>query len=422
MLRHFCLARLGAALAVIWAGACQSDWLLSTAAEPEDEGVGGSAPHHVAGASGLGGECADCDDCDSGACLPAPPRAEIAVAIAGACLRRETKLHCWGGIDHQPPLLGNPEGTGSSLPLQLAADIGWASVSTTAGPHFCGLSQAGTTYCWGGNGSGQLGLGDGEDRLEPTALPQVSFRAVVAGSGHTCALSAEGEAYCWGRNLDGELGLGHRDSAAAPKKVVGAPKLTSLSLGWGHTCGITPQNELYCWGRNLEGQLGLGDLESRTVPVRIPMAQGTRSFATGGHHTCVLDEAGDLYCFGENLDGQVSGGPEETISSPTLIELEEPVTRVSAGVYSTVFLGESGSLYVSGDLQAVSPAVRDASEPTSPARVETDVSFASVAVGYSFACGLTPDDRVYCWGQNGSGQLGLGDTENRDSPTEVALP
>jgi alpha-tubulin suppressor-like RCC1 family protein len=47
--------------------------------------------------------------------------------------------------------------------------------------------------------SGQLGLGDTEERLTPTkveGLPKV--KAVAAGYGHSLALTESGEVYAWG--------------------------------------------------------------------------------------------------------------------------------------------------------------------------------------------------------------------------------
>lgn len=54
-------------------------------------------------------------------------------------------------------------------------------------------------YCWGANGSGQLGKGDMANATTPTqvtALSQVS--GVAAGGAFTCAFLTGGGVYCWG--------------------------------------------------------------------------------------------------------------------------------------------------------------------------------------------------------------------------------
>ena len=45
--------------------------------------------------------------------------------------------------------------------------------------------------------------------------------------------------------------------------------------------------------------------------------------------------------------------------------------------------------------------------------------FRQVSAGYGFTCGVTTDDLAYCWGTNGSGQLGDGTTNPRSRPHAV---
>jgi alpha-tubulin suppressor-like RCC1 family protein len=44
-----------------------------------------------------------------------------------------------------------------------------------------------------------------------------------------------------------------------------------------------------------------------------------------------------------------------------------------------------------------------------PVRVVGGLVFREVTAGDQFTCGLTTDDRAYCWGVNGNGELGIGD-------------
>jgi len=56
-----------------------------------------------------------------------------------------------------------------------------------------------------------------------------------------------------------------------------------------------------------------------------------------------------------------------------------------------------------------------------PVRVDQR-RWASVVAGYGCTCGLLTDGHVLCWGDNTEGQLGQGDFDARPSPVEVALP
>jgi len=91
--------------------------------------------------------------------------------------------------------------------------------------HACAL-VGGAAYCWGSNASGQLGAGASgpvQSSLPLTvAVPAgVSFVSLTAGTNHTCGLTGAGSLYCWGSDADGALGNGDATTAnqSAPSPV-----------------------------------------------------------------------------------------------------------------------------------------------------------------------------------------------------------
>jgi len=150
--------------------------------------------------------------------------------------------------------------------------------------HTCAFFFPGALYCWGFNRAGQLGLGDDENRGDQAGemgreLPQVDLGAgavvegVAPGFTHTCALLSGGIVKCWGGNDSGELGLGDRASRGAQPGEMG-DRLPSVELGttrWVksvvtnelHSCALLDDGSLKCWGDNHSGRLGLGDTETR---------------------------------------------------------------------------------------------------------------------------------------------------------------
>jgi len=59
-------------------------------------------------------------------------------------------------------------------------------------------------------------------------------------------------------------------------------------------------------------------------------------------------------------------------------------------------------------------------EPASTLAAATALAFRQVDEGIEFSCGVTTDDRAYCWGANQVGQLGDGTTADRLTPGPVA--
>jgi alpha-tubulin suppressor-like RCC1 family protein len=73
--------------------------------------------------------------------------------------------------------------------------------------HFCALTNAGTVWCWGDNGHGQMGRRPASsfDVWIPAQIAGLTdVQSVTAGFRHTCAGHADGTVSCWGSNVDGQ--------------------------------------------------------------------------------------------------------------------------------------------------------------------------------------------------------------------------
>ena len=97
-----------------------------------------------------------------------------------------------------------------------------------------------------------------------------------AGSDHTCGLTPDGSAYCWGANGSGQLGDGTTPARLPQAVVSGGVRFQSLSAGDDYTCGLDAGGLAYCWGANGSGQLGDGTLsESSDARCRFKVACGS---------------------------------------------------------------------------------------------------------------------------------------------------
>lgn len=105
-----------------------------------------------------------------------------------------------------------------------------------------------------------------------------------------------------------------------------------------------------------------------------------RSLTAGGAHACEVSSGGAVRCWGSNSDGQL-------------------------GLGDIANRGD-GPNEMSGNLPAVA--------------LGTGRTASAVSAGSAHTCALLDDASVKCWGRNGSGQLGLGDTAARgDGPNEM---
>ncbi|MEK7568831.1 MAG: Ig-like domain-containing protein, partial [Patescibacteria group bacterium] len=103
--------------------------------------------------------------------------------------------------------------------------------------HVCAVSSSGSAYCWGANGSGQLGDNTTVDKSVPVQVKGVGGTGTLAnivsiGTGyyHTCAVSSSGSAYCWGNNTNGRLGDNTTVAKSVPVQVLGVGAVGTLNL------------------------------------------------------------------------------------------------------------------------------------------------------------------------------------------------
>jgi hypothetical protein len=285
----------------------------------------------------------------------------------------------------------------STTPVAVSTNASFSGISILDSP--CGLTSAGTVFCWGRNDLGQLGDSTKIWRSTPVVVSgglQFAMLATSSGSaGHACALTASGAAYCWGSNYYGEIGTGSITGpelcnpgspsdvpcSTTPVAVSGGLNFSSLGVGGSHTCGLARGGTAYCWGSNGVGALGDGTTSSSATPVAVSSGLTFSTIALGVGHTCGLTSSGTAYCWGLNYWGQLGTG--------------------SAG----------GPAVCSGVACSLAPVA-----------VSGGLSFNIVAAGGSHTCGLTSAGAAYCWGDNSFSQLGDGTTTQRLVPTAVASP
>lgn len=323
----------------------------------------------------------------------------------------------------------------------------------------CALLSDKTVRCWGANNKGQLGQGgtDTTPRTKPTPVPGLSNVVfIAAGDTHVCAIikdptSGNTTVDCWGNNADGELGLGGAvDSAvhATPTAVPGLTGVKQLTGGAYNTCALLDSQQIKCWGDNLNGQVGDGTSgTTRTAPTTVcasgSVSNGNCVIFTGAigvelgvYFGCAATTNGTVYCWGANDSSQLGiasdGNPHP---NPLLVNGAGfgglVVTKIAVGAYSACALSSDGTAANSrlkcwgngSGGQLGSGSIPTGNVTATPVTVCTTASCS----GSSYLTGVTEvtmghynsayttcavaSSAVWCWGNNGSGQMGLGTTD-----------
>ncbi|MDZ7815309.1 MAG: hypothetical protein U5N86_04660 [Planctomycetota bacterium] len=145
--------------------------------------------------------------------------------------------------------------------------------------------------------------------------------------------------------------------------------------------------------------------------------------AAGFPHSLVLYSDGSVYAWGWNDEGQLGLGDDVERDTPTLVGAlsDKGVISITAGSDHSLVLCSDGSVYAWGDNNSGQLGLGDELDRDFPTLVSTlsDKDVISLAGGFAHSLALCSDGSVYTWGKNDDGQLGLGDDVDRDIPTLV---
>lgn len=294
----------------------------------------------------------------------------------------------------------------------------------------CALDTGGDVYCWGWKGSGLTGTGQASYTASPLQVDLAGVTAVGASEHRGCAVTDLNEVYCWSDvgHLTGYASGLPQQMARTPYQVNAPPTgetFTAVETGWSHTCALSDAGEIYCIGDNYVGQIGDGttDFAEDWTAVPHPTGGTWTELATGVEFNCALDSAGDVYCWGYDGDGQLGDGTpgDESLEPTAVFDVAATYTSVEAGGYHACATTSGSTIFCWGWNGWGHLGTGDTSNRSTPTEINTGGNFYDrVSAGYTHTCALTIGDEAYCWGRNYQGELGDGASYDY-STTPVAV-
>jgi alpha-tubulin suppressor-like RCC1 family protein len=348
----------------------------------------------------------------------------------------------------------------------------------------CAIGADESVYCWGQNNYGELGLGDNTHRRFPTRLNVFQPSQIVeiqagysdrmtairstrntiywwgramsganrstpvavggsgaqsVSSGQTICIARGGYTYCMGDHSYGRTGRGltsgsdYSLSYSSSERVKASANvyragLVSLRGGGNFTCGHTAGGSMYCWGWNLNGALGRGSNSSNAsygayaTSVRIASGRssvpltGVNEMGLGLEHACASrTNPQSLYCWGDGQHGRLGTGGTTDRYYATLVNVPgiaqgEGFRSLGAGSVHTCGVTDRGRVFCWGSNsqgqigvgEGVSTVLRPQEIHGVPGRA------VAISVGAFHSCALNSDYEMYCWGHNEYGQIGDG--------------
>lgn len=183
--------------------------------------------------------------------------------------------------------------------------------------------------------------------------------------------------------LDEECDDGNRQHSDGCEIDCTKTRIVQVALGREFTCALSSAGGVKCWGRDLYGALGRG---TAGLDIVDPSQVGIIDFGTtrrviqiaaSWYHACALFDDGAARCWGRNHEGQLGIGNQFDYSD-----------------------GPAEQLNALGDLAI------DHIKSISVSEVNTCVM-----------SDIAGANNLYCWGLNGRGELGIGSTGSKDTPS-----
>lgn len=357
---------------------------------------------------------------------------EIAGTFSGYCaLDNSGEAYCWGGNYAGGLGIGTADGDPHSTPEPVAGGHAFTALDGSWYA-FCAVDDAGDAYCWGWNDQGQVdGTGSGPDACavnwatncaaSPTKVPggHTFTEVATGGRNHSCGVTDDGSTLCWGTNFEGQFGNGATATTpAGPEAAAGGMTFVSLTADWSHTCGIDEDGSAWCWGQNGAGRLGDGTQDAQLDPVPVAGGHAWRQLNAGNGWTCGVTDGNAAYCWGVGYDGRLGGGTWLDQSTPNPVG-SQPMTAIGAQGVSCG-LGTDGNAYCWGSSDYGGLGNQHYPLETVPVDVSGGHTFTDMSARGLHTCAVDDTGAAWCWGANWWGNLGDGTQEHSTTPVQVA--
>jgi alpha-tubulin suppressor-like RCC1 family protein len=284
------------------------------------------------------------------------------------------------------------------------------------------LHRGGNATGWSGTWKTLLDTSNFKTHVTPSAIGAATSSSI--GTLSSLKTSAKGDLV----SAINELFQNANNGKQLIANAIGDSGLTSNSTFNAMSNAITDKRDrLYNLmaegGYEVNSSMSIGSLLDLLESIGIGVTD-IKQIVCGEYHTFILKKDGSLYSCGNNTNGQLGIGSNNS-NAATLTKVTKNVNndvkQIACGSNYSFILKNNGSLWSCGGGDEGELGLGNTTSKTTFTQVTTNINndVKQIASGYGHTFILKNDGSLWCCGLNVSGQLGLGDTNSRNTFTKV---
>ncbi|KAL6424473.1 hypothetical protein ACFW04_009910 [Cataglyphis niger] len=261
------------------------------------------------------------------------------------------------------------------------------------------LTEEGEVYSWSFKEKRNLNDGSHILRIKPTPtrVANLSEKCIVdiaCGSRHCLALTSDGQVYAWGENSYGQIGIENTAifDGSLPRQVkhdLEGKMIIRIACGPTFNIVITDEGELFGWGNNENGQISIDD-------------------------TIHISTSNNLFSFGCETILSTNHDFTDSFSPPIFCSTNPKTPKhasISPSQYTlTVPRGISKAATLSSTKTTSNVPLKHYMCPRQITMISEKI--VDVACGNKHTLALTDKGKIYAWGYNTNGQIGVNNILN----------
>jgi len=314
-------------------------------------------------------------------------------------------------------------------------------------------------YSWGNGIYGQLGIGNETNshpvpkKIEEFDRIKTKIKKLIAAFDSSASINEDGKVYVWGKTKDGALGIfpGGSLNIKSPTLFHHISqldcKIIDFDLSKEHGGLVTSNGTIYTWGVDMYNKLGhvnseapLYNVRARKIPkagyelvkfgqISLPGNKKAKSIRCGYNHTICLTTDGVVYTWGYGKDGSLGHGTTENCEIPKEVDYFKnnniKIDQIECGDYFTLALTDDGKLYAWGQNNFGQLGIGQVTQQLK-VNLPIQIHFGNEIVKEIYAgednCAcVTSEGEGYIWGYGIDGRLGNGNKTNVNIPSKIIL-